>query len=39
MVGFEPTTSWSRTKRADQAALHPEVIEKMVICESHPVKI
>lgn len=25
VAGFEPTTSSSRTKRASQAALHPEI--------------
>ena len=23
MIGFEPTTSWSQTKRSSQAELHP----------------
>ena len=26
MQGFEPWTSWSRTRRASQAALHPEAV-------------
>ena len=25
MIGFEPTTSWSQTKRSSQAELHPGV--------------
>jgi hypothetical protein len=25
VIGFEPTTSSSRTKRASRAALHPEI--------------
>ena len=26
MIGFEPTTSWSQTKRSSQAELHPVVV-------------
>ena len=26
VAGFEPATSWSRTKRASQTALHPDTI-------------
>jgi hypothetical protein len=27
--GFEPSTSWSRTRRASQAALRPETYSKL----------
>ena len=28
--GFEPSTSWSRTRRASQAALRPESYSKLL---------
>ena len=36
MAGFEPTTSSSRTKRASQAALHPDII---TICFQYTTKL
>lgn|GEM_PF-4038994 len=30
MAGFEPTTFWSRTKRASQTALHPGKTKKIL---------
>jgi hypothetical protein len=34
-IGFEPTASWSRTRRASQAALRPDKSHKLFqVCEN-----
>ena len=32
--GFEPSTSWSRTRRASQAALRPDCLDLTTVSES-----